>query len=792
MSLGIRQCWRAPQSNVVRKLLAIPRLRHLSVPTRSFSSLRSPLNAESSAHNDHVNAELASPPTLRRKGLLDRLALVPVRARNAHDPVLIPPVAQYPNKRETHIAHQRRHKAIEHQKYLEKERAINNTKGKGDWRLTLRRLYDSTPEETIQCSANRAKIFVLDKDSSLRTPAGESFIAKSQSEAGCAVVDWVDGEDTPCLLLRGSTTGVQGAINRILREDNNVKVVDCSGSTDITLFDAGVPPVPGTWDTLTEGFRTLLAEDVWFTKDDVGQIPVPPEWQPSSLLDYVKTLIQSRMRRAWQRGRYANGMTHDEAVSRRLQDVFCVEVPDSALTTEAVNLALAQMCRGNIPCSLPLRFFSKIAPRVLFDTHTYHILLDMISRNKDLVEFHKRLVQMLRAGLKPTFYTWVLFLRLVEHEEVRRYILHSMRDKNLLLARGSMAIISHEMIEHDMYRAVKLGQSLDTFLASQNDLYGPDWLNVRSATRLLDVLGRYGSFQDMVRIVDMVFPRDPKESMPTTRALSLIMVHCERWGSARFAKQFLDMFEERGTHLDDIGWGALFKLMLRKYKPHQASIVWRYALLSGKTTYIMRKRAAELLSNKRTAPVPRVVRHLNDQNHHLPPQLHKFLVQLVGYEYWQEDPDALQRLKSASSRTKEAQVMADLIAFYHRLATHWLPMWPLSVMLRQAEVMDRTIFDNYRSSRVASPLMPLHIRFIGKKIMEEKPQNAKKVSTRSKLAKMMLGPSGYCESYRPLRLPADYHPKNSLGTNLAMATGQEEGPNAIEGQISEGEARDSQ
>lgn len=701
------------------------------------------------------------------EGLLDRLAGLPVRAHGVRDPVLVPPVTEYPNARETHIAAWRRRNAILHQQWLEDRRRENGVKLSGNWRLILRRLHSNTPEDAIQCTANEAKIFVPNKDSFLHTPDGESFVASTRRETGCTVVDWEDGEDMPCLLLRGAKDRVADAINRIVRVDNMVKIVACSGSTNITLFDATVPPVPGTWDTLTEGFHILLGEDVYYTEHDVSLLPVPSEWQPSSLLDYVKTLVQSRMKLDCQRITYRDGMTHEAAVSRRLLEVFCSGVPDSALTIEAVNLALTYMCRDNIPYTYPLRFFSRMKARIPFNIHTYNILFDAVSRQKDPVEFHRHLLDMLRDGFQPTFYTWLLFFRLFEAEEVKRYVLHVMKSKNLLLARGSMAILSHEMIEHDVYRALKLGHSLDTFLASQNGLYGPHWLNVRSGTRLLDVLGRYGRFKDMMRIVDMIFASTLEETIPAKRALTAILVHCQHYGSAHNAIQFLGMFEKRGVHPDKYGWEALFQLMSQGRKPHQLSIVWRYALLSNNSSWKMRREAIRLLFNKK---VPTLVRHLTQERNHLPPGLRTFLMDLLALDYWREDPEALERLKGTFSPGEAVRAVAEMKRFYSRLGSKWLPRWPLSEMLRQAYEVDVIMMASYKSSGMASPLTPLSIPFMERRGMGGG-RRAAKVFNRSRLARMMLGSVGYGEGYQPLKSPAAYHPTKSLASDPPMRSG---------------------
>ena len=453
---------------------------------------------------------------------IHRLAKLPVRPHGVRESVLVEPATRYPLKAETRAAQRKRHRALTRQERHHQRRLDRGEKRVGDWREVLRLLARRTlrpPDPPSPPPTNPPEVSV------------RIDVASSDSVA--------DKESDQSPVHSSSGAGRQ-------RERSVVSAF-----------------------VLPRRFRL---------ETRAGEIPRPTTWTSESFDQYVAALTGSVVPRDAAARVYAETGSHAATVAPLLLRLFRERAALPFISDTSVKMALSYLCRHG-SCYGPARsLFQSLAWNgFTMDLEVHHIMLEGAVKVENLAEFQSLLKHMVNlCGISPTLWTWILFLRMINAEEVKRYILHFMNAAGLLHGPTTMMHMAEELTGHDIYRAIQLGYDIETFIAKQTALYGAVWLTPSSGNKVLQVLASYSKWDDVAQFLGFMFAS--RHAQPDRVTLKTIMTHCRYQLNEEQALRFLRLFERHGIgrpHL--MVWRMLFSLAFHGGRPHMFGVLWRYA-----------------------------------------------------------------------------------------------------------------------------------------------------------------------------------------------------------------------
>lgn len=588
--------------------------------TKSTQSSQSTGHGAASAPKPHFpyrdpSAEYSAPeePTDAPSSLMDRLAVVPVRRHGNWDPVIVKPITPYPHKREHREGLQRYHRELTQQARMEAHRENGQA---GDWRLVLQTLMKWG--ETYVKPKDGVKI-VIPRDSAelLLSEHGENSVWSIRERTNCAMTLYQplesgadaaateegegdgDGEGDPYIMLNGQPRAVSAAIDDILEVTKRVTIVRIQGATR-EVIHAGQPPTDGSVTaTLIFGHRTQVPNRPYTLNMRADQIPLPSEWTTATFHRYIAALTLGRPYGSLASKLYRRGESHQDTVVQQLHLVFSDPDASAAMSLPAVKLALQYLERKGETYIGDARalFQHMVSSGLRMDTEVNNLMLEAAVKAKNLAAFQARLNDMIRAGHKPNVRSWLLFLRLIQAEEVRRYILYAMHSKGYFTDPHVVNCVAVDMADHDIYRAIQLNQDLPTFFAGLRQAYGSKWeLRTRAANRYMDVLGRYSKFPEMQLLLEHMLTTE--HGKPNTITLNTILTHCKHQHKIDAAVAFIRLFEHHRdckNLADRVTFHLLFEMARKTRKPHFLSAAWRYAHLVEMAESRLRLRGWKLL-----------------------------------------------------------------------------------------------------------------------------------------------------------------------------------------------------
>lgn len=551
--------------------------------------------------------------------LVDRLSHLPVRQHGARESVLVEPRIEYPHPRETLRSERRNHQGVTAQLRLDRIREIQH-EPPPNWRAVLHALTVWTPTY----SADAVEVVLPPEDAAglLRADAEEN-IWDIQSRTGVSMkLEPGARENTAqSLLLSGDRRAIESAVEDIVRvtkkttrvflsgegsrpATSNNEVPSPSGGQDTdtaaAAAAAATPPVP-IWAAIPQAPRKLYA-----LKTRADEIPRPKTWTRTSVEEYVAALTMGRLPPTLASSLYPRGTSHDEAVIMQLHRTFNDPNAQQVLSTSVFKQALAFMARkGHTFRPHARALFVRMEMLGLrMDTEVFNLLAESSVKARDLRGFSTTINLMVKREHQPNLRTWILFLRLIKSEEVKRYILHAMDQTGLLSSPHAVKDIAQEMASHDVDRAIQQGKDLTTFLADQNELYGPDWLSRESGNKVLEAFGRHGRFDECAELLDVM--SKSTSTKPDIVSLNTVLTHCKVQNNLHKAVDVLELFDARTNVVpNSTTYHLISELGWRHKLPHVTGLVWRYSCLVNKTSYRMRRRAADLLRRSaaiKTAP----------------------------------------------------------------------------------------------------------------------------------------------------------------------------------------------
>lgn len=564
--------------------------------------------------------------------LVDRLAQVPVRPHGPRDSVVVRLPTKVKNKRETHEELRRNHRALTQQHRLEKNRWRDLP---GDWRTVLQLLLDAGPTHTN--AVKEVKIFIPSESVKLLFADGPNNVYNIRSRTRCDMTLYPDTWAPPPLLgngeegfrsdhegpaqdcgndegasiiLSGQPTAVTAAVDDLLKVTKRVTVARSHDNAETLVASGQTTGTPSTGEPQQDvappvgpikirDYPDSVRRNPYLLTKRADQIPRPKEWTTETFMQYVAALVMGRPSPSAARTLYRDGGRHKDLVVQQLLAAFDDPGAAAAVSSPSLKIALTYLVRsGESLVPHAQRVFNRVTALGLpISTDVYNLMAETAVKAKNILAFQSTIRLMITRGHQPDLRTWILFLRMTEAEEVRRYIMQAMHTKNFFADVGAVISVSNEMAEHDAYRAIQLNQDLDTFLAAQRELYGPEWrLTKNAANKMLGVFGREGRFAECKQILDIMFATR-RDTWPNNLTLNTVLHHCKHQNKLREAIEIVQLFDKQNHNVADfVTYHLLLEMARRKKMPHVTTVVWRYAHLVDATNYRIRNRGLALLS----------------------------------------------------------------------------------------------------------------------------------------------------------------------------------------------------
>ncbi|KXX73236.1 Reticulocyte-binding protein 2 a [Madurella mycetomatis] len=583
---------------------------HKLSPTKAITAFIRTSSTDVAAHAGAANNGRFPAPALDRSSslqqsprstLTERLERVPVRRHGELDPVVtkLPNVVSHP--REKHEEERKLHHYTTQQRRLEVRRRQPYP---GDWRVILHNLLTWTPTRARR--GDKIKV-VFPKDAAqLLQLDREGNVWSIKSRTGCTMrAYWPDKGETrdknAYIILSGQPAAITSAVDDILKITKKVTVWRLRNKWATRLHEGdtvrtsarNLMGAPTETTEEVSHYRTAASFEPYILTMRADEIPRPSVWDHATFEQYIASLTMGRMPPSLARKKYDGPRKHKEIVVQQLLAAFQDPAARSSISTSAFKLALQYLVRSGETLVGPAReLFDTVSKAGLrMDTDVFNLMAETSVTAKNLLAFQSTIRLMLARGHPPNLRTWLLFLRIIEAEEVRRYIMEAMETKGFFDDVAAIIGVSNEMASLDAFRAIQLGQSAQEMLDGLQKLYGPGWRLTRHAgNKMLSVFGQYGKFDQARVILDAMFGQeDSGKSRPTNVSLNILLNHCRYQNKLDEAINFIKLFDERGLWVhDNATFHCLFLTATCLKKPHLASAVWRYAHLMDVTTWRMR------------------------------------------------------------------------------------------------------------------------------------------------------------------------------------------------------------
>ncbi|KAK4164800.1 hypothetical protein QBC43DRAFT_316818 [Cladorrhinum sp. PSN259] len=565
--------------------------------------------------------------------LVGRLEDIPVRKHGSQS-ILIKPLTRYEGFLETREDLQRYHRAMKQQERLNERLDDPNPP---DWRAVIEFLMEWTPVHDPE--RIRAKVLLPEYSQGHLLRISDA-IWDIPARTGCEMImapvpsktnqEGEEGEqgggeaNSTCLWLSGRSTELDKALKEILAVTKQMTVIRLSdtGDEEAVLKDAqqqGIERARPDEETHEfEGWRhsrggraamqfapaDLIKLRTKKVLDSLSGMQRPRVWTKQNFLDWVIHLTSSKADKNFQRLVYEPGRrgAHHPRILTELREVFFDPISSRKASNPALKVALKHLASHGVShVNLCHELFDRAKELgIKMDTKIWNILLETSVKSKDMLGFKSRLKRMVAAGFVPSLSTWLLFLRMVEAEEVKRYVIQGIHLKGYLASPWAVQRVSNEMADTDAYRAGRLGLTWEEHLQGLKDLYGPEWyFPVSSANKTISQYVRNNKFDEAVKVLEyMFFVKEHDYQKPNSVTLCTLLGSCETQRRAGLALKVLKVFErERRLNavLNETALHHLFEIAWKKRKPHFLAAVWRYAHLVNLVGDRMRFRGMNLL-----------------------------------------------------------------------------------------------------------------------------------------------------------------------------------------------------
>ncbi|KAF4124331.1 hypothetical protein GMORB2_4997 [Geosmithia morbida] len=311
---------------------------------------------------------------------------------------------------------------------------------------------------------------------------------------------YMDQRDASAIVVRGQSATLAKAADELLGVCRHVKIyqlgelAECDYETrqlwpaidDATVSTFGSVPADKLGSVWVHREQ---AEERWIETRYEDHVPRPAKWTSSADFEtYIAGLAGSRLRphlalplySQWSKSRGRAGEQVDTNGIRvgLMMDAFMDPAARRFITAPALNMALSFMSqRGGHRASADRLFTQAEEWGVPMDTGTFNIMLEGYVTKRDFRFFHMFLRKMRARYFAPNTRTWLLLLRLVQQDDLRRQIVVAMYELGLFSNAATNRAVASIMAQQDAYSALRSGRSLADLMRDQAARYGDAWLS---------------------------------------------------------------------------------------------------------------------------------------------------------------------------------------------------------------------------------------------------------------------------------------------------------------------------
>lgn len=333
-------------------------------------------------------------------------------------------------------------------------------------------------------------------------------------------------------------------------------------------------------------------------------IPRPETWTAEGFESYVTMLVQSRLRPhlalpLYSRLNKQSGRAREQVDTEGIRVGLIMDAfmdPDARpfISAPILNMALSFMARrGGHRASADRLFTAAEEWGVPMDTETFNIMLEGYVTKRDFRYFYMFLRKMISRYFAPNTHTWILFLRLVGNDDLKRQIVVAMYDLNLFANPATSRGVAEAMVSYDAYAAFRSGKKLDDFLRDQKGRYGDGWLSRHAVNGLLR---EYFRFYGQARPPPAEYAHVVEATVNSGRGfdvstVNVVMEHCVRDGDWDAAVWILGLAARDGVEPDHRTYDQLIKLAVDTHSPNALAAIFFH----GAHEFKLRTRARRAL-----------------------------------------------------------------------------------------------------------------------------------------------------------------------------------------------------
>lgn len=322
------------------------------------------------------------------------------------------------------------------------------------------------------------------------------------------------------------------------------------------------------------------------------------QWTKVSFHDYVVQLAHSTVNRLAARQLYQKNETHTDVVADVLERVFDASSAKYVITVDASNIALKFFFR--VGKSARGRDLFRRLQELQRNIHpsTYNIMLEAAANQKDLFTFTALLKAMIRHGVRPNSYTWLLLARAAPGEEVPMMVIDKLNQKTAMQDPKLMKNAASSILPQEATGHLKSGKDPHYLLDSLSSSFKPEWFSGMACQNVIDQVGVYHSTPQALMILQKFCDSGYR---PAAGMLLLLLRQCS-WSRAHdLAVDILRLFRtEYAIQPTKRIYDVLFGQAWRGRLYNCCRVIWVHACVTGHTSFHMQEYVKKSLSIERS------------------------------------------------------------------------------------------------------------------------------------------------------------------------------------------------
>ncbi|KAI0472881.1 hypothetical protein GGR56DRAFT_652302 [Xylariaceae sp. FL0804] len=433
-------------------------------------------------------------------------------------------------------------------------------------------------------------------------------------------------DDTLVLAISGPPLSVRTHLQEVLRACGDITAVKVpDNDTRKSLEGIGVRLIGAQEEVDTDtplvtvqpawNFQQVSRHRDYVLTRRADKIAIPPDWTKLSFENYVASLVHGQIPAHMVRTLYTEGgpTMHRSTVIHLLLGLFTSEASQSAISLPALKMALKYLHqRGPSTRGIALKLLEQARRmKVQFDADVFESFLTEASRAADLDKFNGILREMARENISPGARTWVTFLKMVEDQNAKLYIMEKMYRKGLDRSKLARTELGQEAAISKLESGSSATFDAQLFLDELDETHGPQWLRQITLNKMLQTLGIQGRLADCYKLLETIHATE--RLFPNAVTLNTMLTHSNSSpkkieAMRRITSLWPQLEANSGT------FHILFKAAWAQRDPNMLRVVWRYAAHAGLTRYEMRDALTSLLmsSTEELSRQKELLKHFED------------------------------------------------------------------------------------------------------------------------------------------------------------------------------------